>query len=152
MGKRNLSIFNILLIACLTWQANQTNAANILGVFTSHSPSHLIVHMSLVKTLAEKGHNVTVVASQVPKVTHDKINLIIIPPTKRQEEVISKGVSAMATQKNNIFTMIQKFFGSLKELIDSQAYILKDPRFTVLYKNPDTKFDLVISGFFFELF
>ncbi|TMW43526.1 hypothetical protein DOY81_011392, partial [Sarcophaga bullata] len=83
----------------VTWQANQIDAANILGLFTSHSPSHLIVHMSLVKALAEKGHNVTVVVSQVPKVKHDKINMIIIPPTKQQEETINKGVSAMATKK-----------------------------------------------------
>ena len=152
MRRNNLSIFSILLIVCVTWQANQTNAANILGLFTSHSPSHLIVHMSLVKALAEKGHNVTVVVSQVPKVKHDKINMIIIPPTKQQEETINKGVSAMATQKNNLITMIGNFFGSLKDLIDAQAHMLKDPQFTALYENPDTKFDLVIAGFFMNSF
>ena len=152
MRRNNLSIFSILLIACVTWQSNQTNAANILGLFTSHSPSHLIVHMSLVKALAEKGHNVTVVVSHVPKVKHEKINVIIIPPTKQEEEMISKGVSAMAGQKNNLITTIGNFFGSLKHLIDIQAHMLKDPRFTALYKNPDTKFDLVISGYFMNSF
>ncbi|XP_065355745.1 UDP-glycosyltransferase UGT5-like [Calliphora vicina] len=152
MNRRSLAAFSILFTVCLTWQVSQVNAANILGIFTSHSTSHLIVHMSVAKVLAENGHNVTIVASQVPKVKHDKINMIIIPPTAEVEELIGKAMKGMATQKTSFISTISNFFGSLKPMIDMQADMLKDPRFTVLYENPDTKFDLVIMGYFMNTF
>ncbi|KAM7351747.1 UDP-glycosyltransferase UGT5-like [Cochliomyia hominivorax] len=152
MWQEKRSLLRVFVIVCITCQISQVNSANILGLFTSHSPSHLIVHMSVVKVLAENGHNVTVVTSQVPKVNHEKINLIIIPPTDEQQEMLNKEVSGMALKKNSIFTTISNFFGSLKMLIDMQADILKDPRFTVLYANPDTKYDLVITGYFMNTF
>ena len=151
MGCEKRSLLS-LFVVCLTWQILQVNAANILGLFTSHSPSHLIVHMSVAKILAEEGHNVTVVASQVPKVNSEKVNLIIIPPTKEQEVMLNKEVSGMALKKNNLFTTIGNFFGSLALLIDMQFDVLKDTRFTKLYENPDTQFDLVIAGYFMNTF
>lgn len=36
-----------------------TNSSNILGYFSSPSRSHYIVHESLMKGLAAKGHNVS---------------------------------------------------------------------------------------------
>lgn len=151
MGREKI-LFVCILVIFTRWQATQVDAANILGVFTSHSPSHLIVHMSVAKILAEKGHNVTVVASQVPKVNHKQINLIVIPPTKEQEEMLNKEVAGMALKKNSLFTTIGNFFGSLKLLIDLQFDVLKDPRFTQLYENSETHFDLVICGYFMNTF
>lgn len=152
MEQRNLLGFGLVLIACFSYQAGQGYAANILGIFTSYAPSHLIVHMSVVKVLAEEGHNVTVVTSQVPKVTHDKINLILIPPSKYHMKMTNKALVEMATTKTTFLRTVTNFFGSLKPMIDMQADILKDPRFTELYKNPDTKFDLVILGYFMNSF
>lgn len=152
MTRNSFAVFRFLVVFCLAWQVAQVNAANILGLFTSHSPSHLIVHMSLAKVLAEKGHNVTVVASQVPTVQHDKIRMIIIPPTAEEEALISKGLAGMATKKTTLFSTVGNFFGSLKPMIDMQAGMLKDARFTMLYENPDTKFDLVILGYFMNTF
>lgn len=151
MGWEKTSLLN-LFVVCLTWQILQVDAANILGLFTSHSQSHLIVHMSVAKILAEEGHNVTVIASNVPKVNSEKINLIVIPPTKEQEEMLNKEISGMALKKNNLFTTIGNFFGSLALLIDMQFDVLKDARFTALYENPDTQFDLVIAGYFMNTF
>lgn len=148
MSRLKITFFAVLVIACATFKTTQVNGANILGLFTSHSPSHVIVHMSIAKILADQGHNVTIVASQVPKVKHDNITVIIIPPTKEQEIVLNQGASALASKKNSLVSVIKSFFGSLKVIIDMQADMLKDPRFTVLYDNPDTKFDLVIQGFF----
>lgn len=152
MAKAKISLISVFVIACASWQIAQTDGANILGLFTSHSPSHLIVHMSLVKVLAERGHNVTVVVALKPKVTHKDINVIVIPPPEEQEKELEQEVAQMALKKNNIFTIFQNFFGSLKLLIDMQADVLKDPRFTALYDNPDTRFDLVICGFFFNTY
>ncbi|XP_075152430.1 UDP-glucosyltransferase 2-like [Haematobia irritans] len=149
MDRSRISLASFFLIACLGWlQITSTNGANILGLFVSHSPSHLIVHMSVVKVLAEHGHNVTVVVSQKPKVTHKDINVILIPPSEEIQKFINDEVPAMAQKKNNIFTTFQNLLGSLRMLIDMQAHTLADPRFTALYDNPDTKFDLVIAGIF----
>ncbi|XP_037806550.1 UDP-glucosyltransferase 2-like [Lucilia sericata] len=152
MTRESLGVLSILLTICLTWQGSQVNGANILGIFTSHSTSHLIVHMSVAKVLAERGHNVTIVASQEPKVKHDKINMIIIPPSAEVEEKIGKVMKEKVTQKTSFFTYVVNFFDSVKPMIDMQADMLKDPRFTVLYENPDTKFDLVIMGYFMNSF
>ncbi|XP_073821722.1 UDP-glucosyltransferase 2-like [Musca autumnalis] len=143
-------LVTFVVIASLSLQITPTNGANILGIFTSHSPSHLIVHMSVVKVLAERGHNVTVVVTQKPKVNHKDINVIVIPPLPEHEEILNREVSGMAMKKNNIFTTVSNMFGSLRLLIDMQKETLQDPRFTALYDN--SKFDLVIVGFFFNIF
>ncbi|KAM7352845.1 UDP-glycosyltransferase UGT5-like [Cochliomyia hominivorax] len=152
MARRGLTVFGVFLMIYLTWQVAEVQTANILGIFTSHSPSHLIIHMSVVKVLAEKGHNVTIVASHVPKVKHDKINMIIIPPSAEDEAFIAKAMAGMASKKTTLISTIGNFFGSLKPMIDMQAVMLKDPRFTVLYENPDAKFDLIITGYFMNSF
>ncbi|XP_013100181.1 UDP-glucosyltransferase 2 [Stomoxys calcitrans] len=148
MKRTGKFLSTFLFIACLAWHITPSNGANILGLFTSHSPSHLIVHMSLVKVLAERGHNVTVLVSQKPKVTHKDIKVILIPPTDEVEQLLNQEVSAMSQRKNSMFTTMKNMFGSLGILINMQADMLKDPRFTVLYDNPDTKFDLIIAGVF----
>jgi len=65
-----------------------TQGANILGLFSSHSQSHLIIHMSVAKALAEAGHNVTVVSMLKPKLTHKDIHLIVIPMKDEQELIM----------------------------------------------------------------
>ncbi|EDW64153.1 UDP-glucosyltransferase 2 [Drosophila virilis] len=126
--------------------------ANILGVFTSHNPSHLIVHMSIMKALAEEGHNVTVVSTSQPKVTHKSIKHIVIPRSAAEEKVISDGLTTLAKKKPSMVTTIQNFFGSLSILIHKQVDVLEDKRFTDLYKNKDNKFDAVVFGLFFNFY
>uniref|UniRef100_T1PIB5 UDP-glucoronosyl and UDP-glucosyl transferase n=1 Tax=Musca domestica TaxID=7370 RepID=T1PIB5_MUSDO len=106
--------------------------------------------MSVVKVLAERGHNVTVVVTQKPKVTHKDINVIVIPPKPDVEEKLNREVSGMALKKNSLINTVSNFFGSLSLLIDMQRDALQDARFTALYDNP--QYDLVIIGFFFNNF
>ncbi|KAL9925031.1 uncharacterized protein ACN2A1_010713 [Glossina fuscipes fuscipes] len=126
--------------------------ANILGVFLTHTPSHLIVHMSVAKVLAEEGHNVTVVVTQEPKVNHQKIHTILIPPGEEHIEFLHKEFSDLAKQKPSLLRTLTNLIGSLRLIIDMQRDALKDERFTQLYDNPDTKFDLVIVGYFLNSF
>lgn len=56
--KENYS-FLILLLCTISG----LNASNILCIFPTSSPSHLITAQSLMSGLAERGHNVTVVSS-----------------------------------------------------------------------------------------
>ncbi|KAH8409399.1 hypothetical protein KR222_002586 [Zaprionus bogoriensis] len=140
-----------LLIALLALQQTpSTEGANILGVFTSHSPSHLIIHMSVMKALAEDGHNVTVVSSMPPKVTHKSIKHIVIPLSEADEKKLSDGMVGIAKAKPSFWTTMKSMFGSLSLLIDKQVDVLEDERFTELYRNKGNKFDAVVVGFFFN--
>lgn len=143
-----------LLVALLALQTmpQGTEGANILGVFTSHSPSHFIVHMSIMKTLAEKGHNVTVVSSVPPKVTHKSINHIVVPMSAEDEKVLNDGMAGMVKEKPSIWNTMKSIFSSLALLIDKQVDVLEDPRFQELYLNKGNKFDVVFVGFFFNTY
>ncbi|XP_017134248.1 UDP-glycosyltransferase UGT5 [Drosophila elegans] len=143
-----------LLVALLALQSmpQGSEGANILGVFTSHSPSHLIIHMSIMKTLAEKGHNVTVVSSMPPKVTHKSIKHIVVPMSAEDEKILNDGMSGMVKEKPSIWNTMKSIFSSLALLIDKQVDVLEDPRFQELYLNKGNKFDVVFVGFFFNTY
>ncbi|EDW04022.1 UDP-glucosyltransferase 2 [Drosophila grimshawi] len=144
--------FVCLLLAFFAGQSLPVEGANILGVFTSHSPSHLIIHMSAMKALAEAGHNVTVVCTSVPKVTHKSIKQIVIPLTEEEEKQLNAGMTGMAKEKPSIINTFKNLLGSLSMYIDKQVDVLEDKRFTDLYKNKDNKFDAVVFGFFFNYY
>ncbi|XP_039484432.1 UDP-glycosyltransferase UGT5 [Drosophila santomea] len=143
-----------LLVALLALQSmpHGTEGANILGVFTSHSPSHFIVHMSIMKALAEKGHNVTVVSSVPPKVTHKSIKHIVIPMSAEDEKVLNDGMAGMAKDKPSIWNTMKSIFSSLALLVDKQVDVLEDQSFQELYLNKGNKFDVVFVGFFFNTY
>ncbi|KAH8246393.1 hypothetical protein KR038_009947, partial [Drosophila bunnanda] len=135
----------LLLLAVVA----STQGANILGLFSSHSQSHLIIHMSVAKTLAEAGHNVTVVAMMQPKVMHKDIHLIVVPVTEEQERTLDEQMTTMAGQKNSIFSTMYRLMNGMNVMIDSQGELLSDPRFQRIY---ETKFDLMIMGYFINDF
>ncbi|XP_016965831.1 UDP-glycosyltransferase UGT5 [Drosophila biarmipes] len=143
-----------LLVALLALQSmpQGSEGANILGVFTSHSASHFIVHMSIMKTLAEEGHNVTVVSSVPPKVTHKSIKHIVIPMSAEDEKILNDGMAGMAKEKPSIWNTFKSIFSSLALLIDKQVDVLEDPKFQELYLNKGNKFDVVFVGFFFNTY
>ncbi|XP_068140505.1 UDP-glycosyltransferase UGT5 [Drosophila tropicalis] len=149
----NYSLGGFLLLLALTFSGPPTiEGANILGVFTSHSPSHFIVHMSIMQTLAEQGHNITVVSSVPPKVTHKSIKHIVIPLSAEDEKLLNDGMSALAKQKPSFVTTMKTMLSSLSLLLTKQVDVLEHPKFKELYLNKDNKFDLVFNGFFFNLY
>lgn len=126
-----------------------TQGANILGLFSSHSPSHLIIHMSVAKALVEAGHNVTVVSMLKPKVTHKDIHLIVVPMKEEQERIMEDQMTEMAGQKNSLVSTMYRLLTSMDVMINAQAELLSDPRFQRIY---ETKFDLMILGYFINDF
>jgi hypothetical protein len=50
------------LLGCCVYLLDVAHSARILGVFPVASPSHYILGNSLLKGLAEKGHDVTMVS------------------------------------------------------------------------------------------
>ncbi|EDV56661.2 UDP-glucuronosyltransferase 1-6 [Drosophila erecta] len=126
-----------------------TQGANILGLFSSHSPSHLIIHMSVAKALVEAGHNVTVVSMLQPKVMHKDIHLIVVPMKEEQERIMEGQMTEMAGQKNSLVSTMHRLLTSMDVMINAQAELLSDPRFQRIY---ETKFDLMILGYFINDF
>ncbi|EDW04020.1 UDP-glycosyltransferase UGT5 [Drosophila grimshawi] len=133
----------LLLVAPPAW------GANILGLFTSHSQSHLILHMSMIKTLAESGHNVTVVSMVQPTVMHKDIHLIVIPMPEEQEKALDNQMKEMAGQKNSVFNTMTRLLSGMGIMIESQLDLLSHPRFQRIY---ETKFDLMFIGYFINDF
>ncbi|EDW64151.1 UDP-glucosyltransferase 2 [Drosophila virilis] len=134
---------------CLLMVALPARGANILGLFSSHSPSHLILHMSMIKTLAENGHNVTVVTMMKPTVTHKDIHVIVVPMTDEQEELLESQMNEMAGQKNSFIDTMLRLMSGMRLMVDSQLELLSDPRFQRIY---ETKFDLMFMGYFINDF
>lgn len=134
---------------CLLLIALPAKGANILGLFSSHSQSHLILHMSMIKTLAERGHNVTVVTMMKPTITHKDIHLIVVPLTAEQEQILEGQIKEMTGQKNSIFSTMNRMLNGMSVMIESQHQLLSDARFQRIY---ETKFDLMFMGFFLNDF
>ncbi|XP_017113513.1 UDP-glucosyltransferase 2-like [Drosophila elegans] len=142
----------LLAIAIATF-VGDSRGANILGLFPSLSPSHLIIQMSAAKALAEKGHNVTVVTVLKPVVTHKNINLILVPLTKEEAQQMSDTIGVMSKSDNsNMILSLIRMSGQMDFMFNKMAEALKDDRVRDLYLNRDNKFDLVLSGYFMNDF
>ncbi|XP_016991507.1 UDP-glucosyltransferase 2-like [Drosophila rhopaloa] len=142
------STFLFLAIAIATLVGG-SHGANILGLFPSLSPSHLIIQMSAAKVLAEKGHNVTVVTVIEPVVTHKNIHLILVPLTKEEAQLMSDGIGSMSKSDNrNMALSMLQALGQIDFIFKKNAEILMDDRVRDLYLNKDNKFDVVLSGYF----
>ncbi|KAH8347776.1 hypothetical protein KR084_000960, partial [Drosophila pseudotakahashii] len=126
-----------------------TEGANILGMYTDLSPSHLIIYMSTANALAEAGHNVTVVSILQPKVVYKDIHLLVVPMTKEQELTLDNQMSSMAKSKNDIISIMYLLLNDQSVMVNAQADLLSDPRFLRIY---ETNFDLMIFGAFFNDF
>ncbi|XP_017025444.1 UDP-glycosyltransferase UGT5 [Drosophila kikkawai] len=136
---------SVLLLAVIA----SAQGANILGLFSSHSQSHLIIHMSVAKALAEAGHNVTVVSMMQPKVMHKDIHLIVVPATEEQERIMDEQLTTMAGQKNSAISTVSRLLSGMDVMIKAQADLLSHPSFQRIY---ETKFDLMIMGYFLNDF
>ncbi|XP_030377797.1 UDP-glucuronosyltransferase 1-1-like [Scaptodrosophila lebanonensis] len=124
-------------------------SANILGLFTSVSPSHLIVELSMAKVLAENGHNVTIVTVMKPLVTHKNFNVIMIPLTEEEERGRQASLGNIASIDNtNMIKAAFHLMGQMNFMFDKMRNVMMSPRVKDLYENKDNKFDLVIVGFF----
>ncbi|XP_017461419.1 PREDICTED: UDP-glucuronosyltransferase 1-6-like [Rhagoletis zephyria] len=148
----SLLLVSVALIVISSFVVKPADGSNILGVFLSPYPSHLIVHMSVVKALAEKGHNVTVVSLFKPKVNHKNITNIIIPPLEKHLPSYQAAVARLANSKTTVIELFGSQLTSNRVLMDMQFDALLDKRFVELYENKDNKFDVAILGFFMNDF
>lgn len=147
MVRLNLAILLVAIVGASVLGRSQ--GANILGVFSSLSPSHLIIQMSMVKVLAEAGHNVTVVTALKPPVNHKAINVIQVPLSEEDQRLVSASIASMAsTDNSNMLSTMFRIMGQMKFFFEKMQDVLGDQRVRDLYENKDNHFDLVIFGFF----
>ncbi|XP_017013391.2 UDP-glucosyltransferase 2-like [Drosophila takahashii] len=148
----NLKRLLLLAIAIVTTTSG-SQGANILGLFPSLSPSHLIIQMSAAKVLAERGHNVTVVTALKPVVNHKNITVIQVPLTKEESQMMSDTVGKMSRNDNsNMALSLLRMSDQMDFMVRKNAETLMDDRVKDLYLNNGNKFDLVLSGYFMNEF
>ncbi|KAL7739945.1 hypothetical protein ACLKA6_013133 [Drosophila palustris] len=141
-----VAFLGIVFVSC-------AQGANILAVFSVPSPSHLIVEISMAKVLAENGHNVTVVTTLKPHVTHKNINLIHVALTEDEKRLMKDTISNL-TQRDNtdVFSSLFRMRQQFGFIANKNRDVMKDPRIKDLYENKDNKFDLVMIGYFLNNF
>ncbi|KAH8404801.1 hypothetical protein KR222_003850, partial [Zaprionus bogoriensis] len=132
---------------------SSVHGANILGIFTCFSPSHLIIEISMAKVLAEHGHNVTVVTTLKPHVSHENLNIIHIVLSEEDIQNWKNSIADMAKVDNtNMITALFRLREQMAFMFSKNVEVMYDPRVKDLYENKDNKFDLVMIGYFMNNF
>ncbi|XP_017152200.1 UDP-glucuronosyltransferase 1-7C-like [Drosophila miranda] len=146
MAVHSNSIPFLLILALV---ASGSHGANILGLFTSLSPSHLVIQMSIAKILAENGHNVTVVTALKPPFLHPSVNHIQVPLDESDGKSFGALVAGMAKRdtSNAVISMLVAM-GSLTSAFSKMEDVLRHQKVKDLYEHTDNHFDLVILGYF----
>ncbi|XP_055918385.1 UDP-glycosyltransferase UGT5-like [Eupeodes corollae] len=138
-----------LLILSIIYLSSTTFASNILCLFTSTGQSHLIIHMAIARTLADRGHNVTVVTTLPLKDLNPKYNHIYLPPEEDDISNYRKMLSTVATG-TNWWQSTKLLFMANVERVRMQDGAIRNPRFQELLNNPGNHFDLLILGIVFN--
>lgn len=142
----------VLLAVALLQCLGSSESANILGIFTVPQPSHVIVHMSLAKVLAERGHNLTIITSIEPPIKHKNFNIIRVPHSKDEERDLNEALGNMAKIDGGVLSQMLNMPKFLDVNFRIMTSALRDPRVVDLYENKDNHFDLVIAGYFMNNF
>lgn len=133
-------------VSCLIFicSANLLSASRILFLFPSPSKSHLIVVKGLSTTLAERGHDVTVVSPFPLDKPLKNYRDIKVDIPKEWEEMSS----SMVTKPNgNVLMMFPLLIKNIFAIGNNMLDLLE---FKKVMK--EEKFDLVIIGMFFNDF
>ena len=121
-------------------------ADNILAFLPTGSPSHLIVEMAVVKAMAERQHNVTVVTG-LP-LDHQELKAFHMKHIQLDKGHIDMEITINATKTKSTFGVSQLF--AIKRIMtEKQTEIFEDPKFKSLLQNRDNKFDLLLYGYLF---
>ncbi|KAL5273921.1 hypothetical protein ACFFRR_000595 [Megaselia abdita] len=134
----------ILFVFLLTNFVLSSYGANILGIFTSYSPSHNIIHMSEVDALIQKGHNVTVITALPLKQKNPKYHHVYIPPAPQVQKLLEDTMEQISNAKGleNMKIMVIM----MKAMINLQYDIMFTDQFQNVIHG-DTKYDLVLLGY-----
>lgn len=148
MGKENTIRGSMLLLLLLGLTATPVWSANILALFSTFSPSHLIVHMEIMKSLADEGHNVTVVSALPPKVkSHENITIVLAPMTEERKKQIAEYMLESTQQKMSMAYAMLKMVYKAERMLQSQYDFMEHPNLKAVIEEPSMKFDLMFLGY-----
>lgn len=136
-----MKFVGLLLVAASIFSA--ANSANILGVFPINGRSHYVVYESVMKALAARGHNVTVITSFPQKTPVANLTEIDVSATF-PSAVNNVGIDLVLTYLTNVFTN-QWFISNHQMTICRESQKL--PQVQALLKS-DIKFDAVSTILF----
>lgn len=125
-----------------------STSANILGVFTSNSKSHVIIHKAVADALIDAGHNLTIISSDSLDGNRN-FRHVYIPEkleTKSDKDYhldkVLKGVGVKNLFIHNV--------AAISTISRHQKEVLFNRKIQETLK--DSSFDLVILGYFFNDF
>lgn len=148
MGKENTIRGSMLLLLLLGLTATPVWSANILALFSTFSPSHLIVHMAIMKALADEGHNVTVVSAMPPKVKpHENITIVLASMTEERKKQLAEYMAQSTKQKTSMASAMFKMVYEAEQMLQSQYEFLEHPNLKAVIEEPSVKFDLLFLGY-----
>ncbi|KAI8117776.1 UDP-glucuronosyltransferase 1-6 [Lucilia cuprina] len=124
----------------------QTEAARILGIFPSPSKSHLLIHCAVADTLAEAGHEVTVISTVPNLYKRAKYNFIHVQGAMYDEKFANKMVNKPAPA-------YVKFYNVMSSVMTMANTTINHPTMQdFLQHHKAGDFDLVILGYFMNDF
>lgn len=127
---------------------HSANSANILGVFTSNSPSHGIIHKAVADALIDAGHDLTIVSSgSLPGNQNFRHILIEENEVTRtaKEEYLSN-----LLQADGVKTFMHNNIGAIAMVSKHQREAMFSKKLLKVLN--ESSFDLVIIGYFFNDF
>lgn len=135
----------IILICSLTI-SQYVQCANILGVFTSPGKSHLIIFMSTIKGMIERGHNVTVLTTiPIPNLDpKESISFrhIQLSSPDLHPSAMEKHISSLVQEAN-----FNNFLKTMEVMANLQKNALRTEKFKQFLQENNT-FDLMLLGYF----
>lgn len=136
----------LLFVFCFAVASDNVQGKNILGVFTSPGKSHLIIFMSTIRAMIEKGHNITVLTTiPIPnmKSSDSKTfrHIQLDSPDFHPKEM-NKHISALVQEAN-----FKNFLATMKVMANVQRNALRTEKFKQFLQENNT-FDLMLLGYF----
>lgn len=137
---------SITLVLCSVFPAG--DAANILVLVPTFSPSNLIIEMPVAKAMAERSHNVTVVSTLPlkPEWLHPSMKHIHL-----QLGLMDINATIDATQ-GSVFGRFNKVVNLMNDIMHTVGKTLDDPKMQELLLNSGNKFDLILYGYLYADF
>uniref|UniRef100_A0A1I8PFS7 UDP-glycosyltransferases domain-containing protein n=1 Tax=Stomoxys calcitrans TaxID=35570 RepID=A0A1I8PFS7_STOCA len=146
-NQRLRGIVCMLLIIVSCSFIHRVDTSRILGVFTTPPISHLLIHMAVAETLANDGHDVTVIAVNPNPLKKSKVKYIHIEEPSFNQEY------AKAMVNNPDSKIYVKIAQAASVITDMANVTLHNPKmFGFLRDHKAGDFDLLIFGYFLNDF
>lgn len=163
----NFSLAVCALIACLIVAVRPTSSARILGVFSTPSRQQWYVHETLMRGLAIKGNNVTVISPYAASSNDDfavqgqptsgnyrHIHVHIANIDALDLELLHRNLTNIQGEHNStLHWAVHRVPHLLASLLNVTADVMRSPEVDQLKRSSNTDgFDAIVYGWFFNDF